>query len=147
MSLCSCAAPSLILATRVLFMCPLESVHCCVQEPTVAASFDLGHHAQNLVPSMREPHKWDLLIGHYLGVDHVGHTYDVHSPHMASKLQQMNEHVDQVRCACTSADDCSLLDWPYSSRRTPARHVDRSSLHLCCQEVQPVLIQCRLQHA
>ena len=49
---------------------------------------------------MREPDKWDLLIGHYLGVDHVGHTYDVHSPHMVSKLQQMNQHVDQVRCAC-----------------------------------------------
>lgn len=55
---------------------------------------------QSLVPSMREPDKWDVLIGHYLGVDHVGHTYDVHSPHMASKLQQMNQHVDQVRCAC-----------------------------------------------
>lgn len=54
---------------------------------------------------MREPDKWDLLIGHYLGVDHVGHTYDVHSPHMAVKLQQMNEHVDQVRCACKQADD------------------------------------------
>ncbi|KAL3142807.1 hypothetical protein ABBQ38_003106 [Trebouxia sp. C0009 RCD-2024] len=51
---------------------------------------------QSLVPSMREPDKWDVLIGHYLGVDHVGHTYDVHSPHMASKLQQMNQHVDQA---------------------------------------------------
>ena len=62
--------------------------------------------AQNLVPSMREPDKWDLLMGHYLGVDHVGHTYDVHSPHMASKLQQMSQHVDQVRCACKRSDDC-----------------------------------------
>lgn len=52
---------------------------------------------QNLVPSIREPEGWELLIGHYLGVDHVGHTYDVHSPHMAAKLQQMNQHVAQVR--------------------------------------------------
>ncbi len=53
---------------------------------------------QNLIPSIREPAEWDVMIGHYLGVDHVGHTYDVHSPLMAAKLQQMNQHVEQVRC-------------------------------------------------
>ena len=53
---------------------------------------------QHLVPSMKQPADWDLMIGHYLGVDHVGHTYDIHSPHMAAKLHQMNEHVAQVRC-------------------------------------------------
>ncbi|KAL0051642.1 hypothetical protein WJX82_011079 [Trebouxia sp. C0006] len=51
---------------------------------------------QNLIPSIREPAEWDVMIGHYLGVDHVGHTYDVHSPLMAAKLQQMNQHVEQV---------------------------------------------------
>ncbi|KAL0033440.1 hypothetical protein WJX77_009614 [Trebouxia sp. C0004] len=51
---------------------------------------------QNLIPTIREPAEWDVVIGHYLGVDHVGHTYDVHSPHMAAKLQQMNQHVEQV---------------------------------------------------
>ena len=53
---------------------------------------------QNLIPTIREPAEWDVVIGHYLGVDHVGHTYDVHSPHMAAKLQQMNQRVEQVRC-------------------------------------------------
>ena len=38
-----------------------------------------------------------MLIGHYLGVDHVGHTFDVHSQHMQDKLQQMDQHVAQVR--------------------------------------------------
>lgn len=50
------------------------------------------------MPHIKEPAGWDVLIGHYLGVDHVGHTYDMHSPHMAAKLQQMDQHVDQVRC-------------------------------------------------
>ena len=62
---------------------------------------------QNLVPSIREAADWDVLIGHYLGVDHVGHTYDVHSPHMAAKLQQMNQHVEQVRCGDSTAPLCS----------------------------------------
>lgn len=61
---------------------------------------------QNLVPSIREAADWDVLIGHYLGVDHVGHTYDVHSPHMAAKLQQMNQHVEQVRCGDSTAPLC-----------------------------------------
>ena len=53
---------------------------------------------QHLEPSINQPADWDFAIGHYLGVDHVGHTYDIHSPHMAAKLHQMNEHVAQVRC-------------------------------------------------
>ncbi len=74
---------------------------------------------QNLIPSIREPAEWDLVIGHYLGVDHVGHTYDVLSPHMAAKLQQMNQHVEQVRC-----DD---LQCPCIATHSLAEH----SCHTC----------------
>lgn len=34
---------------------------------------------------------WDVLIAHFLGVDHVGHTYGPSHPVMAEKLQQMDE--------------------------------------------------------
>ncbi|KAA6426392.1 MAG: GPI ethanolamine phosphate transferase 3-like, partial [Trebouxia sp. A1-2] len=63
------------------------------QVSTIAYS---EHATDNLIPSIRKPADWDVVIGHYLGVDHAGHTYDVHSPHMAAKLQQMNQYVEQV---------------------------------------------------
>ncbi|KAF2755698.1 alkaline phosphatase-like protein [Pseudovirgaria hyperparasitica] len=34
--------------------------------------------------------KWDVVIGHYLGVDHAGHRYGPDHPAMTAKLQQMN---------------------------------------------------------
>ncbi|EMC96161.1 hypothetical protein BAUCODRAFT_465105 [Baudoinia panamericana UAMH 10762] len=34
--------------------------------------------------------KWDVLIGHYLGVDHAGHRYGPDHPEMAAKLRQMD---------------------------------------------------------
>ncbi|GAQ80076.1 phosphatidylinositol glycan class O [Klebsormidium nitens] len=39
---------------------------------------------------------WDVLIGHFLGVDHVGHTFDVGSPVMLEKLDQMNAVIEDV---------------------------------------------------
>ena len=33
---------------------------------------------------------WDLLIAHFLGVDHCGHTYGPSHPMMADKLRQMD---------------------------------------------------------
>jgi phosphatidylinositol glycan class O len=41
-----------------------------------------------LYPS--KANKWDVLIGHYLGVDHAGHRYGPDHPAMAAKLQQMD---------------------------------------------------------
>ncbi|PRW57424.1 GPI ethanolamine phosphate transferase 3 [Chlorella sorokiniana] len=40
-----------------------------------------------------------LLVAHYLGVDHCGHTYGVASSEMAAKLRQMDDHVRQVVAA------------------------------------------------
>jgi phosphatidylinositol glycan class O len=34
--------------------------------------------------------RWDVLIGHYLGVDHAGHRYGPDHPAMAAKLRQMD---------------------------------------------------------
>lgn len=33
---------------------------------------------------------WDVLIAHFLGVDHVGHTFGPAHPAMAAKLGQMD---------------------------------------------------------
>lgn len=35
-------------------------------------------------------HDWDVLIAHFLGVDHCGHRYGPDHPAMADKLTQMN---------------------------------------------------------
>ncbi|RKO93104.1 hypothetical protein BDK51DRAFT_19374 [Blyttiomyces helicus] len=38
----------------------------------------------------RDPKNWDLLIAHFLGVDHAGHRYGPSHPAMAAKLEQLN---------------------------------------------------------
>ncbi|XP_078252447.1 GPI ethanolamine phosphate transferase 3, catalytic subunit isoform X4 [Rhinoraja longicauda] len=38
-----------------------------------------------------EAGEWDVLIAHFLGVDHCGHRYGPHHPMMAEKLNQMNQ--------------------------------------------------------
>jgi phosphatidylinositol glycan class O len=43
----------------------------------------------HLLPELHKP-DWDLLIAHFLGVDHVGHTHGPSSVFMAEKLDEMN---------------------------------------------------------
>ncbi|KAI9788533.1 MAG: mannose-ethanolamine phosphotransferase gpi13 [Candelina submexicana] len=50
--------------------------------------------------------KWDVIFGHYLGVDHAGHRYGPDHPAMKAKLQQMNELLRKVM---TLLDDRTLL--------------------------------------
>ncbi|KAI9718902.1 MAG: hypothetical protein M1812_003786 [Candelaria pacifica] len=50
--------------------------------------------------------KWDVIFGHYLGVDHAGHRYGPDHPAMKAKLQQMDELLRQVM---TLLDDRTLL--------------------------------------
>ncbi|KAF9377874.1 mannose-ethanolamine phosphotransferase gpi13 [Podila verticillata] len=49
-----------------------------------------------LGPALKDPSQWDLLIAHFLGVDHCGHTFGPNDPHMADKLEQMNDQLEQV---------------------------------------------------
>lgn len=53
---------------------------------------------QYLLPAVHPANasRWDLLVGHYLGVDHAGHTEDVATPSMAAKLAQIDSQVAQV---------------------------------------------------
>ncbi len=50
--------------------------------------------------------KWDIIFGHYLGVDHAGHRYGPDHPAMKAKLQQMDQLLRQVM---TLVDEKTLL--------------------------------------
>lgn len=50
--------------------------------------------------------KWDVIFGHYLGVDHAGHRYGPNHPAMAAKLRQMDQVVRDLMAA---VDENTLL--------------------------------------
>jgi phosphatidylinositol glycan class O len=50
--------------------------------------------------------KWDVIFGHYLGVDHAGHRYGPDHPAMTAKLNQMD---DVFRRMIQQLDDDTLL--------------------------------------
>ncbi|KAH6778295.1 Alkaline-phosphatase-like family protein [Perilla frutescens var. frutescens] len=49
----------------------------------------------NLLPTLYEE-DWDVLIAHFLGVDHAGHIFGVDSDPMIEKLEQYNEVIKKV---------------------------------------------------
>lgn len=52
-----------------------------------------------LYPSLYDKTKlkeWNVLISHFLGVDHVGHRYYMNHPKMAEKLNEMNDIIKNV---------------------------------------------------
>ena len=63
---------------------------------------------EHLEPLLRPENvtKWDVLIGHLLGVDHAGHRYGPDHPAMATKLVQMEGFVKSVM---NQVDDKTLL--------------------------------------
>lgn len=63
---------------------------------------------EHLIPllSPENTAKWDVLFGHYLGVDHAGHRYGPDHPAMNSKLREM-DHV--LRKVIALLDDSTLL--------------------------------------
>lgn len=50
--------------------------------------------------------KWDVIFGHYLGVDHAGHRYGPNHAAMAAKLRQMDQ---VIRDLIDLVDDDTLL--------------------------------------
>lgn len=50
--------------------------------------------------------QWDVLVGHFLGVDHAGHRYGPDHYAMKDKLQQMNKVIEDI---ITELDDDTLL--------------------------------------
>ena len=49
-----------------------------------------------LLTNSTHAHSWDFLIGHFLGVDHVGHRVGPDHPTMLGKQQQMNDVLKRV---------------------------------------------------
>ncbi|KAL7472762.1 hypothetical protein ACHAXS_013127 [Conticribra weissflogii] len=51
---------------------------------------------------------FELIVAHFLGVDHVGHTYGPNDPHMTSKLHQMDVSLAETLDAMDAApsDSC-----------------------------------------
>ncbi|XP_043933309.1 GPI ethanolamine phosphate transferase 3 isoform X2 [Protopterus annectens] len=60
---------------------------------------------QHLIPTV-EAGEWDVLIAHFLGVDHCGHRYGPDHPAMADKLHQMDE---MIRSVLTRLQNDTLL--------------------------------------
>ena len=50
--------------------------------------------------------EWDVIIAHFLGVDHAGHRYGPNHPAMTMKLQQMNSLMQEI---VQKLDDDTLL--------------------------------------
>ncbi|KAI9842932.1 MAG: mannose-ethanolamine phosphotransferase gpi13 [Thelocarpon superellum] len=63
---------------------------------------------EHLIPLLQPANtsRWDVLIGHYLGVDHAGHRYGPDHPAMTAKLQQMDAVFREV---ISLLDDSTLL--------------------------------------
>jgi Type I phosphodiesterase / nucleotide pyrophosphatase len=41
--------------------------------------------------------EWDVVVAHFLGLDHVGHSFDCGSPQMAAKARQLDQYMEHVR--------------------------------------------------
>lgn len=50
---------------------------------------------RHLFPELKQK-DWGLLIAHFLGVDHVGHTHGPSSPFMTKKLHEMNAVMERL---------------------------------------------------
>jgi len=66
---------------------------------------------RHLLTALDNPDDWDILIGHFLGVDHAGHTYGVESQAMIKKLQENDADIKAISSAmrADSAFDNALL--------------------------------------
>ncbi|KNA18547.1 hypothetical protein SOVF_069740 [Spinacia oleracea] len=59
---------------------------------------------EHLIPSLHDGN-WDVLIAHFLGVDHAGHIFGVNTMPMIQKLEQYNSIVEEVVEALTSQSE------------------------------------------
>jgi phosphatidylinositol glycan class O len=48
---------------------------------------------EHLIPEIKSNQTWDVIIGHFLGVDHCGHTYGPNSHMMKMKLIQLDKYI------------------------------------------------------
>jgi predicted AlkP superfamily pyrophosphatase or phosphodiesterase len=46
------------------------------------------------LPELQGDPEWDVIIAHFLGVDHIGHTYSAHNEIMNRKLKQLDDELE-----------------------------------------------------
>ena len=46
--------------------------------------------------ALKRPEDWDVLIGHMLGADHVGHTHGATGAHMRAKLEENDRDIQNI---------------------------------------------------
>lgn len=51
---------------------------------------------ENLLPELDKLIEWDMMFLHYLGVDHIGHSFDAYSDLLGPKLTQMDKVVQII---------------------------------------------------
>ena len=51
----------------------------------------------------------EVIVSHFLGVDHVGHTYGPHDKHMANKLNQIDAALSTTLDVIDSSQNCHLV--------------------------------------
>lgn len=51
---------------------------------------------KHLYPELERPESWDVLVAHFLGVDHCGHWLGKNHPEMAAKLTQLDNVIRNV---------------------------------------------------
>jgi phosphatidylinositol glycan class O len=54
------------------------------------------------------PNELEVVVSHFLGVDHVGHTYGPHDKHMDEKLQQMDVALSTTLDVLDTSHNCHL---------------------------------------
>ena len=55
-----------------------------------------------------KPEELEVVVSHFLGVDHVGHTYGPHDKHMAQKLEQMDVALSTTLDVLDTSKNCHL---------------------------------------
>ena len=65
--------------------------------------------------------RWDVIIGHYLGVDHAGHRYGPDHPAMTDKLKEMNGVIQRIIDALDDKDFAGCDGRPRYGRQGRSR--------------------------
>ncbi|KAK9466434.1 hypothetical protein V1512DRAFT_226081 [Lipomyces arxii] len=63
----------------------------------------------HIFPLLQRKDEWDVMIAHYLGVDHAGHRFGPDTPQMRAKLIQMDKMVEDLIKAIEHDDDTLLV--------------------------------------
>ena len=63
---------------------------------------------KNLRMDGSKPEELEVVVSHFLGVDHVGHTYGPHDKHMAQKLEQMDVALSTTLDVLDTSKNCHM---------------------------------------